>query len=140
MDFKDFKDPFGFPAVHYLWVLALACAGGLVKHLNSMQKLSWGKLVIDLITSGFTGVMTFWMCETANIHGPMSAVLISVGGLMGNRAWKEFEHVWRVKFGLKYEDRRDDRRDPPPVSNQPTNPGNPPEQKPNAPADGGTNV
>lgn len=138
MDFKDFKDPFGFPAVHYLWVLALACLGGLVKHLNSMQKLSWGKLLIDLITSGFTGVMTFWMCETANIHGPMSAVLISVGGLMGNRAWKEFEHVWRVKFGLKYEDRREDRAPP---SSAPTN-SNPPTQSadPKVPADGGTNA
>lgn len=103
MDFKDLvngKDPFGYPLTQYLWVISIACIGGLVKHINSVQRIRGGKLVIDITTSGFTGVLTFWFCESANIHGPVSAIMIATGGLMGNRAWKEFENFWRMKFGV----------------------------------------
>lgn len=107
MDFKDMKDPFGFPVMHYIWVLGLACLGGLVKHMNTAKEVKFTKLFVDLVSSAFTGVMTFWLCESTNIHGPLSAILISVGGLMGNRAWSEFESIWRAKFGVHQHNRRE---------------------------------
>lgn len=95
------KDPLGYPWSTYLWVIFVACVAGLVKHLNGMKQFSMGKLLIDGVTASFTGIIAFWLCEAKDIHGPMSAVMIAIAGAMGNRCWKEFENVWRLKFGLK---------------------------------------
>lgn len=95
------NDPFGYPPKQYLWVILIACVGGLVKHMNSTKHFNWVRLVVDITTAGFTGVISFWACEAANIHGPMSAILIAVGGSMGNRAWSEFEALWKAKLGIK---------------------------------------
>lgn len=92
-------NPFSYPLKTYLLVLAVACAGGLVKHLNSTNKINLAKLCIDIITAGFTGVMTFWFCQAGNIHGPVAAILIATGGLMGNKAWHVFENFYKLKTG-----------------------------------------
>jgi len=82
----------------FLVFIGIACVGGLIKHLNSKKKLSLVKLGIDLLTAGFTGVLTFWLCESINIHGSVSAILIATGGLMGNRVWVEFEQFYRTRL------------------------------------------
>jgi hypothetical protein len=97
----DNKDPFGYPLTTYLWVLGLALIGGAVKYLNQKStRFSWVILVRDLVTAGFAGLMTFWICEWANISGPLSAVLISTSGLMGTRALREIENLYRLRLGL----------------------------------------
>ena len=87
------KDPFGYSLVTYIWVIGVACAGGAVKYLNSASKFSPASFARDVVTSGFTGLVTFWLCEWTNTTGPLMGVLIAVAGLMGNRAWKEFENI-----------------------------------------------
>jgi hypothetical protein len=103
----DLQNPFGYPIKQYVTVLIVACAGGLVKHINSAKRISVAKFVVDIITSGFTGVLTFWVCESANIHGPMSAILIATGGLMGNKAFKEFEAILKAKLGIASTDKKE---------------------------------
>lgn len=104
----DNKDPFGYPLTTYLWVLGLALIGGAVKYLNQKtERFSWLLLVRDLVTAGFAGLMTFWMCEWANISGPLSAVLISTSGLMGTRALREIENLYRLRLGLPVNNERD---------------------------------
>lgn len=95
------KDPLGYPWTTYLWVVFVACVAGFIKHLNASHQFSIRGLLVDVATAGFTGVVAFWLCEARDIHGPMSAVMIAVSGAMGNRCWKEFESIWRIKFGLK---------------------------------------
>lgn len=97
----DGKDPFGYPVVTYLFVIGLACFGGLVKYLNTATEFKLVRLLIDVISSGFTGLLTFWLCEFLHISGSLSAVLIATSGLLGSRAWKEFENLWWAKFGVK---------------------------------------
>jgi hypothetical protein len=97
------KDPFGYPLTTYLWVLGLALIGGAVKYLNQSTRFSWLLLVRDLVTAGFAGLMTFWICEWAAISGPLSAVLISTSGLMGTRALREIENLYRLRLGLPLE-------------------------------------
>ncbi len=96
----DAKDPFGYPWGQYAEVAGLACAAGLIKYLNTVQEKRWLRMFIALATSGFTGVMTFWLCESLTIRGPMSALLISAGGLSGATAWRELENLWRLRLGL----------------------------------------
>lgn len=95
------KDPLGYPWSTYLWVVCIACAAGIVKHLNGMKNFRFWRFAVDTITAGFMGPIAFWLCESREIHGPLSAVLIAIAGAMGIRCWTEFENIWRVKFGIK---------------------------------------
>lgn len=101
-------NPFGYPIRQYAWVIALASVAGLVKHINSAKKIHVAKFIVDVATAGFTGVLTFWFCESLNLHGPMSAILIATGGLMGNKTWKELEALWRSKFGIPAPQEKED--------------------------------
>lgn len=94
------KDPFGYPLLTYLWVVGLSAFGSMVRHLTSMDTFSVGKLLVDILSGGFTGLLTFWLCEWQDIQGPLSAFLIGVSGLMGARAWQEFANILRMRFGL----------------------------------------
>lgn len=98
---SQWKDPLGYPWTTYVWVIAVAGTVAGFRHLNSMKRFRLGKLLLDIGTAGVTGVITFWLCEARDIHGPMSAVAIAVAGAMGNRFWSEIENIWRIKFGLK---------------------------------------
>src|ERR1700748_1737331 len=94
------KDPFGYSASTYLWVIGVALIGGAVKYLNHSNKFSFIVLVRDLVTAGFAGLLTFWLCEWTSISGPLSAVLIATAGLMGTRALREIENLYRLRMGL----------------------------------------
>jgi hypothetical protein len=96
----DQKDPFGYPLGTYLWVFGVALIGGAVKYLNHSSKFSFYILFRDLVTACFAGLLTFWLCEWTNINGPLSAVLISIAGLMGTRALREIENLYRLRMGL----------------------------------------
>lgn len=104
------KDPLGYPWTTYLWVIAIACFAGAIKHLNRMRQFKLGRLLIDVLTAAFIGILTFWVCEAYGIKGPMQAVAIGVVGAMGNRAWAEFENIWRIKIGLKPTEADDESR------------------------------
>ena len=94
------KDPFGYSLFTYLWVTGLAAFASVVRHLNYMRSFSVGNLVIEALSGGFTGLLTFWFCEWSGIQGPLSAFLIGVSGLMGARAWNDFITVLRTKLGI----------------------------------------
>lgn len=98
------KDPFNYSLLTYLWVFALAALGGTV---NFMRKVRAGvvrvfnvtEFVGELITSGFAGLLTFWLCEAASISPLVSAVLIGISGHMGSRAIFRIEQWAENKFG-----------------------------------------
>lgn len=96
----DNKDPFGYSVGIYLWVFGLALIGGAVKYLNQKGPFTLMGLVRDLVTAGFAGLLTFWLCEYWKIGGPLSAVLIATSGLMGTRALRRIEDSYLAKVGL----------------------------------------
>jgi hypothetical protein len=85
----------------YLYAIGLAVLGGLVKYMNNTDRFKAWTLLRDLITAGFCGLLTFWMCEWMNIVGPLSAILIAASGLMGTRLLKEVENIYRIRMGLQ---------------------------------------
>lgn len=100
------KDPFGYPAMTYLWVIGLSAFASMIRRLNNLSHaspFSLARLLIDGLSGGFTGLLTFWLCEWSNITGPLSAFLIGVSGLMGARAWQEFVEILRMRLGLPAE-------------------------------------
>ena len=85
------KDPTSYSILTYSWVLGLSMVGGFV---SFMRKLKEGKvraynlteLIGEIVTAGFTGVLTFWLCEAAEIDPLVSAALVGISGHMGSRA------------------------------------------------------
>jgi|ERR1700682_2819845 len=104
MNWNDKDNPFGYSLLTYIWVIGLACAGGVVKYLNGTNGFTIRMLVRDIVTAGFMGLITFWLCQWTQISGPLSAILIATSGLMGNRAVKELEFIYRTRFGMRYEE------------------------------------
>jgi hypothetical protein len=95
------KNPFGDSLSTLLYAVGLAILGGLVKYLNHTDKFSAWVLLRDLVTAGFCGLLTNWMCEWMNIQGPLSAILIATSGLMGTRLLREIENFYRIRMGLQ---------------------------------------
>lgn len=85
------RDPFAYPLVTYAWVIACACAGGIANFVAKVKAgdaraFNVAELVGEMFISGFVGLITFWLCEYANIDKLLSAVFIGISGHMGSRA------------------------------------------------------
>lgn len=76
--------------------------GGAVKYLRDFQhkakKFSLIHMLIAVFTGGFLGMLTFFLCTSLNMGGPMTGFMAGVAGLMGDEAIKLF--INRFKRGL----------------------------------------
>lgn len=85
------RNPFDYSVITYLWVLAVSGLGGLVNFHRKMREgqtraFNVTEFLGELVTSAFAGLLTFWLCESANIDRLVAAVMIAVSGHMGSRA------------------------------------------------------
>lgn len=87
------NDPFTVPINTYLLVLALAVWGGVVNFLFHLRQgrytggFSIYALISDIVTSGFAGLLAFWVCsETELLQGTYwTYVIVGIAGHMGSR-------------------------------------------------------
>ena len=97
------KDPQSYDLLTYAWVFVLSVMGGLVAFL---QKLRDGNARVfnlieftgELCTSAFTGVVTFYLCESAQFPPVLTAALVGISGHMGNRLLFLFEKYLSERF------------------------------------------
>ena len=96
---------FGYPLSTYLWVIGLSSISGTVKYLNEFATIRQGvpthghELLYffrDVLTGVVSGLMAFWLCESFSIKEPLNAVVVTIAGIMGNRAWSEFEAILKA--------------------------------------------
>lgn len=97
------KDPTTYSLLTYAWVVVLSCWGGAVSFYRKMKQgharpFNVMELVGELFTSAFAGVLTFWMCEFAEIAPLVSAALVGVSGHMGSRSIAQFEQWAADRF------------------------------------------
>jgi hypothetical protein len=83
------KDPTTYSLITYAWVFILSAWGGAV---NFME------LIGELMTSAFAGVLTFWLCQAAEINNLITAALVGISGHMGSRAIFHFEKWAESRF------------------------------------------
>lgn len=100
------KDPFSYSVLTYVWVLALSALGGVVSFYGKIKSgaaraFNITEFMGELFTSGFAGLLTFWLCESAGLDKLLSAVLIGISGHMGSRAIFAIEKWATEKFGAK---------------------------------------
>lgn len=87
------------------WIstVALSAWGGAVQYAQRVragEKFSWPMLTIDIVISSFAGVLTWFLCEASDIHGPLAAVLIAISGHMGTRAIASLVTIRERLFGV----------------------------------------
>lgn len=95
------KDPLSYLTITYAWVIILATWGGVagyIRRLKCGQLFSLTELVGELCISGFAGVLTFFLCESAHIQPVLSAALVGISGHMGSRAIFLIEQFFTKKF------------------------------------------
>lgn len=100
------KDPANYSLLTYLWVGAWAMLGGVVSYFQKVRQgkvhpFSVTEFVGELVTSGFVGLLTFWLCEAAEIDRLITAVLVGISGHMGSRAIFLFERWAEKRFFRK---------------------------------------
>lgn len=95
----------GYALLTYAWVLTLSTWGGLVNYLSKVRagaiaRFNITELIGDMFVSGFTGLLTFWMCEAAGFNELTTAVCVGISGHMGARMIGKLENVMSRKFDI----------------------------------------
>lgn len=82
------------------WVMFLAVWGGLVRVVREVKvgEHTWRTLAwiffVEMMTSGFAGVMTYLACQALRIPENYTAVLVGISGWMGVRALSALEAMY----------------------------------------------
>ena len=89
----------------YLSTIFLSTWGGLVSHITKLRsgkkKFQAKELILDLVSSTFAGLITFYFCRASSMSETMSAVLIAISGHMGTRAIAGFETLYKRVIGIE---------------------------------------
>ncbi len=85
------KDPTTYSMLTYAWVAALASWGGFVSYVRKVKigeihRYSIVEFLGEISTSGFAGIITFYLCEASNISPLITAAMVGISGHMGSRA------------------------------------------------------
>ncbi|SRR5258705_4690154 len=104
------KDPTSYTWITYCWVFLLAGLGGLVsfaRRVKGGQSHPWNiaEFIGEIATSAFGGLITFYLCEAAQLNPLVTAALVGISGHMGSRAIYQFEITLRKRFHLFDDDR-----------------------------------
>ncbi len=94
-----------FQILTYAWVIGLSTWGGLVNYISKIKsgaiaRFNITELIGDVTISGFTGVLTFWMCQAAGFNELTTAVFVGISGHMGARMIGKLESVMSRKFDI----------------------------------------
>ena len=97
------KDPTTYSFITYVWIVFLSAWGGAISFLRKRRSgearpFNLVELVGELMTSGFSGLITFWLCEASAINPLVTAALIGIAGHMGSRGLFALEKWDERKF------------------------------------------
>jgi hypothetical protein len=91
--------------LRWVVVIGLSVWAGVVsfvRKLNDGQSrpFNFRELIGEITVSGFTGVLTAYLCAAVGIHGPMQFAFAGVAAHMGSRWLFKLESVLNQKFNL----------------------------------------
>ena len=97
---------------------ALAIGGGVANYIQKVRlgqvaRFNFTELIGDMFIAGFTGLLTFWMCQAAEFSEFMTAFFVGVSGHMGGRLIGKMEQFMSRKLDLVQEP-ADTKKDGPP--------------------------
>lgn len=98
------RDPASVSWATYLMVVALAAWGGIVRALRKTKlgEKSWQQILVivlvEVITSSFAGVVTFFLCQSKGVPPFYTAVLTSLAGYMGGSVLNILEAIHKARI------------------------------------------
>lgn len=122
---NDLKDSVGetdkvMPWLPYLYVILLAGWAGIVRYLNKVKQqnlhLNVFLLFIEVTTSAFVGLCTYWLCLHFGVSETLTMFCVAISGHLGARAIHLFESFWQRLFqywmrGVETKDKEEKRDD-----------------------------
>ncbi len=99
------KDPTTISIATYVVALALSVWGGIVRILREVQLADKtvpqiiGIFVAEIVTSGFVGIITFYLCTSWGFAPLYTAAMTAIAGYMGGRSLALFEALYKARKG-----------------------------------------
>ncbi|UAA38211.1 phage holin family protein [Paraneptunicella aestuarii] len=92
------NDPNNYNVLTYFWMLFIASWGGAVNYISRVKrgvvsKFSFLELMGELVISGFSGVLTFWLCEAMSVEPLFTAACVGIAGHAGGRTVYFLEQI-----------------------------------------------
>lgn len=113
------KDPNTYAALfdlfRNLWVLLLSMTGGIVHNFQrikkgELQKFSWKALFYDTSSSGFVGMLTYYLCVYNSLPDPLIGIACGSAGLAGVSGFNILRSIFsgnsKVQINIKHEDKQ----------------------------------
>lgn len=76
--------------ITWIWVFGIASWGGAVSYFHKITKHNLKfdtiRFIGEILTSAFVGIVTFLICDAANISWQLTAAFVGISGHMGTRA------------------------------------------------------
>lgn len=103
------KDPMTYELLTYVWVTVVSLWGGaasFIRRVRAMDQPRYSavEFVGEIVISVGVGLITFFLCEWANLDRMLSAAFIAVASHMGSRALLVGEQVlerwFKKRFGV----------------------------------------
>jgi len=109
------KDPTSYSLLTYLWVFGMAALGGIAGYIRKIKsgmlsRFSIVELIGEIVISAFVGIITFYLCEYAEIPSVLTAAFIGVSSHMGSRAIFMMETAADRAFSLYIDSKRVDKK------------------------------
>lgn len=97
------KDPLSYELATYAWITVLTSVAGFISFLRKVREgisrpFNMIELIGEIVTSGFVGVLTFWLCEAGNLTPLLTAFLVGIAGHMGSRMIFLFEKCVEIRM------------------------------------------
>lgn len=87
-----------FPWFSMIGAFCLATFGGIVHYLQGLisSKRTWSLLsfIVESLTSGFVGILAFFLCEYVGLSHYPTAFIVAMTGHLGAKAIQKFQLVW----------------------------------------------
>jgi hypothetical protein len=86
-----------------IFVVTIACAGGIARYLNGYangQPFKLSIFIASTFVAGFSGLMFWYLGVSMNLPTPFLAMMAGVGGFMGEQSLKYIMEVITNKTKL----------------------------------------
>lgn len=100
------KDPQMYTVLTYVWMVLLSMWGGTASYVRKVRmgmtpRFSITELVGELVIAGFSGMVTFYLCQYGSFPMPLTAALVGISGHMGSRVFYLLERILQKRAGIK---------------------------------------
>lgn len=84
------KDPLSYTFFTYAWVIGMSSWGGIAGYIRKIKnghcRFSITELIGEICIAGLVGIVTFFLCESAEFNQVLSAALIGICSHMSSKA------------------------------------------------------